>query len=210
MSPADALDADAIRAGLAGQLIGNRVVALESVASTNDVAAQMAAKHSEGLVVFAEQQTAGRGQYGRRWESAVGKGLWMSVLLRPRIAIGDSARLTAMLAEAIAAAILETLGITAAIKPPNDVYIGGRKVAGVLVEMRAEPGGGYCAIAGMGVNVNHTPEDFPIELRASAGSLATASGHRVDRTAFAAALLQQLEMRYGRLARGATTPAPTG
>ena len=61
MWPADTLDADAIRAGLAGQLIGNRVVVLESVASTNDVAAQMAAKHSEGLVVFAEQQTAGRG-----------------------------------------------------------------------------------------------------------------------------------------------------
>ncbi|CAN5695991.1 hypothetical protein BH20VER1_BH20VER1_25870 [soil metagenome] len=192
MSPADALDADAIRTALAGQLIGREIVVLEETTSTNDVIAQMAAEQREGLVVIAEEQSAGRGQYGRRWESAPGNGLWLSVLLRPQLAVADSAKLTDLLARTIAAQI----GPGASIKPPNDVYLSGRKVAGVLVEMKVEPNGRYGAIAGMGINVNHTVEDFPPELQETATSLALHCGQPVDRTMFAIALLRRLEANY--------------
>ena len=196
MSPADLLDADALRAALGDQLIGSRVVVLEEATSTNDVIAQMAGDSPEGLVVIAEQQTAGRGQYGRRWESAPAKGLWLSVLLRPQIALADSSRITDLLAGTIVATIAEAIGVAATIKPPNDVYVGSRKVAGVLVEMRVEPGGNYCAIAGLGVNVNHSLEDFPLELRGTAGSLAMIAGHPIDRFALGIALLRKLDASY--------------
>ncbi|MGI8819801.1 MAG: biotin--[acetyl-CoA-carboxylase] ligase [Chthoniobacterales bacterium] len=193
MSRVDALDADAIRAACAGQVVGGCVFVFDEVVSTNDVVAQMAASHAAGLVVLAERQTAGRGQYGRRWESAAGKGLWMSVLLRPRIPIAESARVTDLLACAIADTVTESTGLAATIKSPNDIYLAGRKVAGVLVEMRVEPGGGYCAAAGMGINLNHASDDFPPELRATAISLALATGRSVDRQQFAIALLRNLE-----------------
>ena len=196
MSPTDPLDAAALRAAVGAQLIGRHLVVLAETTSTNDVIAQMAADEAEGLVVIAEKQTTGRGQYGRRWESAPGKGLWLSVLLRPKIALPDSARLTEFLAAAIAATIKETVGVEAIIKPPNDVYLGSRKVAGVLVEMRVETGGGYCAIAGLGLNVNHAPDDFPPELRETAGSLAAVAGHALDRFELAVALLRRLDQGY--------------
>ena len=194
--PVERLDADAIRAALSNRVVGNRVIALDQATSTNDFVAQLAPEHVEGLVVFAEEQTAGRGQYGRRWESTAGKGLWFSVLLRPRIGVADSGRLTEFLARSIADTATAELGLAASIKPPNDVYIHDRKVAGVLVEMRVEPSGNYYAIAGMGINVNHSPDDFPIELRERAGSLALAAGRAVDRTAFVIALLRALDERY--------------
>jgi BirA family biotin operon repressor/biotin-[acetyl-CoA-carboxylase] ligase len=196
MSLAEALDAHALQFALGDQLIGKRVVTLEEATSTNDVVAQLAPNSGEGLVVIAERQTAGRGQYGRRWESAAGRGLWLSVLLRPDIPIGDSSKLTDLLALAVAETINENLHLAASIKPPNDVYIGGRKVAGVLVEMRVESDGRYCAIAGIGINVNHSPDDFPSELRESAGSLAIGAGAPVDRAGFLIALLRTLEHDY--------------
>jgi BirA family biotin operon repressor/biotin-[acetyl-CoA-carboxylase] ligase len=196
MSPAEALDGEAIRAACAGGLIGHRVVVLDEVTSTNDVVAWMAREAAEGFVVFAEKQTAGRGQYGRRWESAVGKGLWVSVLLRPQISVAESSRLTDLLARTIAATVEETTGAAPRIKPPNDVYIGNRKVAGVLVEMRVEASGSYCAVAGMGINVTHAAADFPPELRETAVSLAIAAGRPVERGRFAIALLRELDRRY--------------
>jgi len=199
MSPADPLEAGALEQALSGQIIGHRVLVLQETTSTNDVVASKATEHAEGLVVIAERQTAGRGQYGRRWESATGKGLWLSVLLRPNIAVGDSGRITDFLASSIVATISEELGLEATIKPPNDVYLGSRKVAGVLVEMRVEANGSYCAVAGLGLNINHTLEDFSPELRQTAGSLAITAGHSLDRFALTVALLRNLNARYGTL-----------
>ena len=199
MSPADdadRLNRDALAAALRGQQIGNHVLVLDETTSTNDVVAQLAPSYSEGLVVFAERQIAGRGQYGRRWDSAAHRGLWLSVLLRPGIGVADSSKLTDLLAHTIAATVAEFAGLSAAIKPPNDVYVTGKKVAGVLVEMRVEPGGSYCAIAGMGINVNHAVHDFPDELRETASSVAMSLGCVVNRQAFAIALLRELDARY--------------
>jgi BirA family biotin operon repressor/biotin-[acetyl-CoA-carboxylase] ligase len=199
MSPVESvtpLNEAQLRASIADQLVGNVIVVLEETTSTNDVVAEMAATHRPGLVVFAETQTAARGQYGRRWESAAGKGLWLSVLLRPQIPVGDSALLTDLLARAVAATIEEQAGLQCSIKAPNDVYFGAQKIAGVLVEMRVEANGGYAAIAGIGLNVNQTREDFPPPLRDTAGSLWLATGRLIDRTLLAIALLKNLETRY--------------
>lgn len=201
MSPVDVLGAERLQAALTKQRIGRQVVVLEATTSTNDAIAAMASEHEEGLVVFAEQQTVGRGQYGRRWESAKGKGLWLSVLLRPQISVSDSGELTDFLARTIARTIEQELALAPIIKPPNDIYLAERKVAGVLVEMRVEADGNYCAIAGLGINVNQQLADFPAELRDSASSLALASGRNIDRTEFAIALLRNLDSAYAAAAR---------
>src|SRR4051812_10699006 len=111
--PSDRLIATDLRAGLEGCRIGNELEVVEETASTNDLvwgAAERGA--AEGLVMFAERQTKGRGQYGRRWESAPYQGLWFSVLLRPAITLRESPRLTSVLAEAVAGTIGEETGST--------------------------------------------------------------------------------------------------
>jgi BirA family transcriptional regulator, biotin operon repressor / biotin---[acetyl-CoA-carboxylase] ligase len=193
----DGLVAMELEADLASGVIGREIIVLEQTGSTNDAILQIAnANSKEGLVVFAEHQTAGRGQRGNRWESAAGKGLWFSILLRPKIDLASSPQLTAWAAEAVSGAIQNEFSLTPAIKPPNDVHIGGRKVAGVLVEMRAQEKAPHLAIAGIGVNVNQSREDFPKELQNRAISLATALGKQIDRQSFAIALLRKLDRTY--------------
>lgn len=191
--PRDRLIATELRAGLAGCRIGNEIVVVEETPSTNDLAWEAAeVGAAAGFVVFAERQTKGRGQYGRRWESAPYQGLWFSVLLRPAMTLRESPRLTSLLAEVVAATIAAETGCTPTIKPPNDIYISGRKVGGVLVEGRTAGPGGYVAVAGIGMNVNQSAEDFPEELRATAGSLAMATGRRIDRSKLAITVLRNL------------------
>jgi BirA family biotin operon repressor/biotin-[acetyl-CoA-carboxylase] ligase len=186
-----------LKAQLCNHVIGSNIVVLETTSSTNDAILEMISRESgEGLVVFAEHQTAGRGRRGNRWESAAHKGLWFSVLLRPRIRLDESPRLTAWVAQAIARTIEKELSLSASIKAPNDVLVDGRKVAGVLVEMRAQKKAPHLAIAGIGINVNHAPEDFSPELRSHATSLAIASGRSVDRAKFTIALLRAFDRTY--------------
>ena len=193
----DGLVAEQLQADLARGVIGREIIVLEQTSSTNDAILQIAnANSKEGLVVFAEHQTAGRGQRGNRWESAAGKGLWFSILLRPKIDLASSPQLTAWAAEAVSGAIQNEFSITPTIKPPNDVQIDGRKVAGVLVEMRAQERAAHLAIAGIGVNVNQSREDFPKELQSRAISLAMALGKQIDRQSFAVALLRKLDRTY--------------
>jgi BirA family biotin operon repressor/biotin-[acetyl-CoA-carboxylase] ligase len=191
----DRLVAEELQAGIGCVVIGREIIVLEQTGSTNDAILQIATANSrEGLVVFAEQQTAGRGQRGNRWESAAGKGLWFSILLRPEIDLASSPRLTAWAAEAISGSIQNEFSLTPTIKLPNDVQIDGRKVAGVLVEMRAQQKAAHLAIAGIGVNVNQS--DFPEELRDKAISLAMVLGRQVDRQKFAITLLRSLDRTY--------------
>ncbi|MEN3367902.1 MAG: BirA family transcriptional regulator [Verrucomicrobiota bacterium] len=191
--PGDRLIAEELRAGLAGCRVGNKIVVAEETGSTNDLAWEAADRGaSEGFVVFAERQTAGRGQYGRHWDSAPYRGLWLSVLLRPAMTLRESTQLTSLLAQAVAATIKQETGCAASIKPPNDIYVAERKIAGVLVEGRIDKDGRYIAVAGIGINVNQTIDDFPEDLRATAGSLAMAAGRTVARRELAIALLRNL------------------
>jgi BirA family transcriptional regulator, biotin operon repressor / biotin---[acetyl-CoA-carboxylase] ligase len=189
------LVAEELQAAIGSSVIAREIIVLEQTTSTNDAILQFAkANPKKGLVVFAEHQTAGRGQRGNRWESAAGKGLWFSILLRPEIDLASSPRLTAWAAEAISFAIQNEFSLTPTIKLPNDVQINGRKVAGVLVEMRAQEKAAHLAIVGIGVNVNQP--DFPEKLQDKATSLAMALGRQVDRQSFAIALLRELDRTY--------------
>src|SRR6478672_8560617 len=195
LETSDRLIAADLRAALEGCRIGNEILVVEEASSTNDLVWQAADRGAqEGFAAFAERQTKGRGQYGRRWESAPYLGLWFSVLLRPAMTLRESPKLTYLLAEAVAATIADETALVPSIKLPNDIYLSGRKVAGVLVEGRTAPDGSYLAVAGIGINVNQTIEDFPEELHATAGSLAIATGHKIPRAELAIALLRRLNV----------------
>jgi BirA family biotin operon repressor/biotin-[acetyl-CoA-carboxylase] ligase len=200
MSPVEFSDRfalDRIQVDLGNVVVGREIVVLEQTGSTNDAILQLAAPDlSEGLVLFAECQTAGRGRRGNRWESAAGKGLWFSILLRPTIDMTSSPQLTMWAAEAISKLIQSEFSIKPTIKLPNDIQVDGRKVAGVLVEMRAQEKAPHIAIVGIGINVNHGLQDFPEELQSRAISLAMAVGRQVDRQKFAVALLRNLDASY--------------
>ena len=197
----DPLIADQLEAALPGAIIGREIIVLEQTSSTNDAIARVVSADgltsiSDGLVLFAEHQTNGRGQRGNRWESAAGKGLWFSILLRPGIQLSDSGRLRIWAIEAISDAIRATFDLEPAIKLPNDVQLNGRKVSGVLVEMRAQDKAPHLAVVGIGINVNQSRDDFPAELQDRAISLAMALGRQVDRQNFALALLRKLDVTY--------------
>src|SRR5438046_3442548 len=184
MFPAEILDrlvAEELEGHFSRATIGRRIIVLEQTSSTNDAILQVATANSnQGLVLFAEHQTAGRGQRGNRWESAAGKGLWFSILLRPKIQINDSGQLTIWAIETISDVIRTEFSIEPAIKLPNDVQLHRRKVAGVLVEMRAQEKAPHLAVVGIGINVNQSMEDFPPELQDSAISLARAFNRQFD------------------------------
>jgi len=143
-----------------------------------------------GTLLFAERQTAGRGQFRRVWASAQPLGLWFSLLLRLEISDTTIPALSSFAAVALVET-LDELGIREArIKPPNDLYLHGRKMAGILVETRT--GKHPFAVVGIGLNVNHRLEDFPPELQASATSLRIVSGKSFNRNHVAGVLLKAL------------------
>src|SRR5438067_8244774 len=200
MSQAESVDrliAGELQAHFACATIGRQIIVLEQTASTNDAILQVATANSNaGLVLFAEHQTAGRGQRGNRWESAAGKGLWFSILLRPGIQVNDSGRLTIWAIEAISDVIRMEFSLEPAIKLPNDIQLYGRKVAGVLVEMRAQEKAPHLAVVGVGINVNQSVGDFPPELQNRAFSLAMALHRSINRQQFATAVLRHLDRTY--------------
>jgi BirA family biotin operon repressor/biotin-[acetyl-CoA-carboxylase] ligase len=188
----DRLTADDIKARMKCNVIGTEIIVFEQTASTNDVASSLAtAGAREGLVVFAESQTKGRGRHGRVWVSPRGKGLWFSVILRPSFTPNAMSRLTIAASVAVVQAIQKTTRLDARIKWPNDVTLAGRKIAGIVTELHDA-----VAILGIGIDVNCGQEDFPPQVAAVATSLALAAGHSQDRSALAAAVLTALDDSY--------------
>lgn len=168
------------------------------VPSTNDRARKIGLAGAPTLTtVIADEQTAGRGRSGRRWESPPAMGLWLSTLLRPEP--GHGTPLTPLVVGlAVARAVEEvTGGVEATLEWPNDILLGGRKVAGVLCEAV----GTGLVVAGIGVNCRQRPGDFPEELRDRAGSLEMQAGRRVSRAELAGALLRELRVLF--------SPAPS-
>jgi BirA family biotin operon repressor/biotin-[acetyl-CoA-carboxylase] ligase len=173
--------------------LGRAIHFHETVGSTNELAFRLAHDGAEhGEVVVAEQQTTGKGRRGRAWVSPPGLNLYFSAILRPELPPQRAPELTLVAAVALTE-VLREAGCEAFIKWPNDVQIEGRKVAGILTELSAEPERVHFVVLGVGVNLNAQPEHFPEELRSTATSLALARGQRVPRALFAASLWNRLE-----------------
>ena len=167
------------------------VLYFDSIDSTNTYLKQQAilgAPH--GTAAIADCQTLGRGRMGRSFQSPGGCGIYLSVLLRPNCPPQDLMHLTCAAAEAMCDAVETTTGLRPGIKWTNDLVVGNRKIAGILTEngLNAQELVDY-AIIGTGINCSQQPEDFPPELRSTAGSLAMALGRRVDRPELAAQML---------------------
>jgi len=200
----DVLHADDLLSRLPRTLrIGRDIRVFQETTSTNDVIEKLARDGvPEGVVVFAESQTRGRGRMGRSWVSPSGKGLWFSILLRPGLAPQETTRLTVAAAAALCRAIEGQTGLKPGIKWPNDILFKGRKVAGILTEMQAEVDRVKYVILGIGVDVNFRREDYPASLQSVATSLLLESGDVVGRADLAAAILQELNHDYLRICDG--------
>jgi BirA family biotin operon repressor/biotin-[acetyl-CoA-carboxylase] ligase len=200
----DALHADDLlaRVGLP-RIVGREIQVFQATTSTMDVMARFAQDGvREGVVVFAETQSQGRGRLGRAWLSPARCGLWFSLLLRPAVRPQAATQLTIAAATAVARAIENAGPFKPEIKWPNDILLRGKKVAGILTELSAEPDQVRHVIIGIGVDVNVSSSAFPAELRRTATSLKIEAGQPIDRPALAAALLEELEADYARVIGG--------
>lgn len=193
----EAFGPEAIEAILRTRLIGRPLHFLAEVGSTNDLAMSLAAGGAtEGTAVVADRQVRGKGRLGRDWDSPAGVGIWTSIILRPPILPARAPLLTLVAGLATAEAVARASGVGPELKWPNDVLAGGRKVAGILTELAAEPGCLRHVVVGIGVNVRQTPEDFPDGIRGAATSLSLAAGRPVGRLAVLAGLYLALESAY--------------
>jgi BirA family biotin operon repressor/biotin-[acetyl-CoA-carboxylase] ligase len=204
LSVPDVLHADDMYSRLGRtRVIGREIQVFEETTSTNDVMARLARGGvKEGVVVFAESQSKGRGRMGRRWISPARKGLWFSVLLRPAIQPQAATQLTIAAATALARAITLQAGIVPEIKWPNDLLIRGKKIAGILTEMSAEVDHLKEVILGIGIDVNLESHEFPAALRKIATSIRIETGQMVDRAGLAVSVLRELDRDYERIKRG--------
>lgn len=158
----------------------------------------------EGALAVAEEQTEGRGRLGRRWVAPAGTSILCSLRLHPPVETHRLPELP-LVAAAGCAAALGTAGVAPEVKFPNDVLIDGRKVAGVLAEARSDG-----VTLGVGINVNITPDELPLDVRVPATSLLAETGRVIPRAKLLATLLAELERRYDAwLVSEATTPART-
>ncbi|MCF7753552.1 biotin--[acetyl-CoA-carboxylase] ligase [Paenibacillus xylanexedens] len=193
----DSIDATALQLALDTTVFGRKAVLLTSTLSTQGDVLKLAEQgQAEGAVVIAEEQTGGRGRFGRQWFSPPGKGIWMSVLLRPDLPLQHTPQLTLLTGVAVCRAVRACSGADAGIKWPNDLLIDGRKVCGILLESTVEDHEVRYCIAGIGVDVNFDPEDYPEDLTTIATSLKMETGQSVDRTKLTAAILTELEQLY--------------
>jgi BirA family biotin operon repressor/biotin-[acetyl-CoA-carboxylase] ligase len=204
VSSPDALHADDLLARLgAVKVIGRDIRVFEETTSTNDVIEKLAQDGvREGVVVFAESQTKGRGRLGRTWVSPARKGLWFSILLRPELRPQAATQLTIASATALRRAIKSVTGLSPEIKWPNDLMFGGKKVAGILTEMSAEVDRVRHVILGIGVDVNLAANEFTPDLRKIATSLRIEAGEEVERAELATAMLRELDADYARISGG--------
>src|ERR1700687_18204 len=175
------------------QEIGRILHYREAIESTNQLAFQLALEGAvHGEVVIADRQTRGKGRRGRAWISPPNLNLYCSIVLRPELPPQRSPEITLVAAVALAQTLNE-IGAAARIKWPNDLQVEGRKVAGILTELSADPDQIHFAILGMGINLNAGRSDFPAELQEPPPSVAEVVVHRVSRAAFAPRLWKHLE-----------------
>ncbi len=183
--------------------IGTNIIRLGTVDSTNTYAMGLAEKGAEhGTVVVAENQTKGRGRLGRTWASPPGGNIYMSVILRPSIQLREGTLLTIIAGIACCRALKDISGLPVEIRWPNDLIISGKKVGGILTEIKASAGNIVFAVMGIGINVNSSAEDFPPDVKGTATSIRdeTAKEHSID--VLIAGILRELQRCSDILAEG--------
>ncbi len=198
----NSLSPETIGAGLGTVIVGRRILVYPRVASTNLLVEAMADQEAEeGLVVLAEEQTAGMGRHHRKWFAPYGSSILMSVLLRPQIPAQEGFLVTIMASVAALNAIEAETGLVGSLKWPNDVLLAGKKTAGVLVTSQIHSGRVASAAVGIGINVNFDPAQVP-DIPPGATSLMVEVGHPVPRVPLVRALLRRLDQLYALLKAG--------
>lgn len=182
-----------IRHGLKTRYLGKKIVYEDAVPSTMDVAFRLGMEGAvEGTLVCAEGQTKGKGRLGRHWNSPKGKGIYMSVILRPSLPPTEAAQLTLLTAVAVCEAIRRVTGVAARIKWPNDILVEDRKLAGILTELSAETDRVRFVVIGIGINVNTSLSVLPLQ----ATSLKEEAQKKIPRVELLQEILVELENWY--------------
>lgn len=174
--------------------LGLPVEVHESLDSTNNYLKRNAGEDPDERMALSQEQKQGRGRLGRNWDSPKGQGLFFSLRLRPRLTMEESFKVTGIAAAAVAEAMEAVTGVSATIKWPNDILVGGKKVAGILTEVSGEPEGINYIIVGIGINVNN--REFPGELKALATSLYLEKGEVLSRRELLVAVVNQFFSFY--------------
>jgi BirA family biotin operon repressor/biotin-[acetyl-CoA-carboxylase] ligase len=187
-----------------GDIIGKEIIFFESVASTNDAAIEIGRKRDDpdGIVVIADEQTHGKGRFGRSWISPPGVNLYFTVLLRPPILSRSASILTLVTSVAVATAVRDYTGLEAEIKWPNDILVNGKKTGGILIEMKSDKDLLYFLAIGIGVNVNMSPDALTEDIRPFATSLKAEIGKSVDKITLLSQILAEMEKYYKILLNG--------
>lgn len=193
--PMTSLSPELIQHNLNCQIIGQNVIILDTVDSTNTYLKSLARQGThEGTMVIAEEQTAGRGRLGRTWDSQKSKNLTFSLLLKPTVNHEHFGVISLLVGVAVARALHSTTSLPVECKWPNDVLISGKKVCGILCEMVSNANQSLSIIVGIGINVNQT--EFPGEIRETASSLSLEAGMLFDRVNVLQKVLEEIEYWY--------------
>lgn len=192
------LSADYIKSAVQGSLFKD-IIVYDRVASTNEIAMSVAAKSNLWVnsVIIADSQERGKGRLGRKWVSPPGKNVYMSILLRPGLETRDATMLTLLTAVACAHAIKKISGLPVSIKWPNDLLLAGKKLGGILTEIRADIDKINLAVIGIGINVNTRVQDFSAEIRQIATSIKEGSKKYTPRNELIVEVLKQFDYFYG-------------
>lgn len=199
------LDNHRISRALVGASLGSEVFVHDEVGSTNDIAMDLGRRrYGHGTLVVADYQSAGRGRRGAEWVAPPGSCILMSILLRPDFARRYWARITPAAALAVCLALESRAKLRPQIKWPNDVYLNGRKLGGILAEVDEDPQGGGFVVVGIGLNVHTDEDDFPPELRGVATSIAAGCGGAspVSREELVISVIREFERLVLRLDHG--------
>ncbi len=206
-NPYTPFDPVAIEQGLQTRMLGRTIFCFGSVGSTNDRAHVLAESGAvDGTLILAEEQTRGRGRRGRDWHSSPGRGIWLSLILRPEFPATQAPGLSLVAGLSLAETIEDFAGISAEVKWPNDCLVNNKKTAGILTELSAEKQKINYIVLGMGVNLAHRNTDFPPELRDIATSVEVEANRAIDRVGFLQNLLLHLEKNYDRFSLEGLTP----
>ena len=191
-----------IKENIQTKLIGKTIHCFSEVTSTNDLAKEMASiRAKEGTVIIAETQTHGKGRFGREWASPRG-GVWLSIVLRPKLPPKDVPKLTLTASLAVAKIISQLFNLKTEVKWPNDVLINGKKVCGILTEASTRGSKTNFVVVGIGINANVDLDSFPAEVRENATSLKHELKREIDREEFIHNLLETMEHYYVILTEG--------